>query len=90
MAGFTTDKLMTILHPGIIMILFGILVMLLPRGFRKPLSIIAPVTAAWAFLQMTPDSSLPYELAPYIQMEFIHLDSLAWTFMLVFCIIAIL
>ena len=90
MAGFTADKLMTILHPGIIMILFGILVMLLPRGFRKPLSIFAPVTAAWAFLQMTPDSSLPYELAPYIQMEFIHLDSLAWTFMLVFCIIAIL
>ncbi len=81
---------MMMLHPGIIMILFGILVMLLPRGFRKPLSIIAPVTAAWAFLQMTADSSLPYELAPYIQMEFIHLDSLAWTFMLVFCIIAIL
>lgn len=81
---------MTMLHPGIIMILFGILVMLLPRGFRKPLSIIAPVTAAWGFLQMTADSSLPYELTPYIKMEFIHLDSLAWTFMLVFCIIAIL
>ena len=81
---------MTMLHPGIIMILFGILVMLLPRGFRKPLSIIAPVTAAWGFLQMTADSSLPYELTPYIKMEFIHLDSLAWTFMLVFCIIAVL
>ena len=81
---------MTMLHPGIIMILFGILVMLLPRGFRKPLSIIAPVTAAWGFLQMTADSSLPYELTPFIKMEFIHLDSLAWTFMLVFCIIAVL
>ena len=81
---------MTMLHPGIIMILFGILVMLLPRGFRKPLSIIAPVTAAWGFLQVTADSSLPYELTPFIKMEFIHLDSLAWTFMLVFCIIAVL
>ena len=53
MAGITADKLMTALHPGIIMILFGILVMLLPRGFRKPLAIIAPVTASWAFLQMS-------------------------------------
>ena len=90
MAGITADKLMMMLHPGIIMIAFGILVVLLPRGFRKPLSIIAPVTAAWAFMQMTENSSLPYELTPYIQMEFIHLDTLAWTFMLVFCIIAVL
>ena len=81
---------MMALHPGIIMILFGILVMLLPRGFRKPLAIIAPVTASWAFLQMSEKSSLPYELASYIKMEFIHFDSLAWTFMLVFCIIAVL
>lgn len=90
MAGITADKLMMMLHPGIIMIIFGILVVLLPRGFRKPLSIIAPVTATWAFMQMTEKSSLPYELAPYIKMEFIHLDKLAWTFMLVFCVIAVL
>ena len=90
MAGITADKLMMILHPGIIMIIFGVLVMLLPRPFRKPLGIIAPVIAFWAFLQMTEDSSLPYELAPYMRMEFIHLDGLAWTFMLVFCVIAVL
>ncbi len=90
MTGITADKLMMMLHPGIIMIVFGMLVVLLPRSFRKPLGIIAPITAFWAFMQMTPDSSLPYELASYIKMEFIHLDSLAWTFMLVFCIIAVL
>ena len=90
MAGITADKLMTMLHPGIIMIAFGFIVTILPRGFRKPLSIIAPATATWAFFMMTEESSLPYELAPYIKMEFIHLDSLAWTFMLVFCIIAVL
>lgn len=90
MAGITADNLMMALHPGIIMIAFGICVCILPRGFRKPLSIIALAAASWAFLQMTDKSSLPYELAPYIKMEFIHLDSLAWTFMLVFCIIALL
>ena len=90
MAGLTTDKVMMMLHPGIIMIAFGFIIMLMPRSFRKPLSLIAPLAATWAFLQMNEDSSLPYELAPFIKMEFIHMDSLAWTFMLVFCIIAIL
>lgn len=90
MAGLTADRLMMMLHPGLVMIAFGIIVMLLPRSCRKPLSIIAPVAAAWAFLQMTEESSLPYELSPYIKMEFIHMDTLAWTFMLVFCIIAVL
>lgn len=90
MTGITADNLMMALHPGIIMIIFGILVLVLPRVFRKPLGIIAPVAAFWAFMQMTEDSSLPYELAPYIKMEFIHLDSLAWSFMLVFCIIAVI
>ena len=90
MAGITADKLILSLHPGIIMIAMGFLVMLLPRSMRKPMSIIAPVVASWAFLQMTEKSSLPYELSPYIKMEFIHMDSLAWTFMLVFCIIAVL
>ena len=90
MAVLTADKLMTMLHPGIIMIIFGFVVMLLPRSCRKPLSLIAPLVTIWAFLQMTEKSSLPYELSPYIRMEFIHLDSLAWTFMLVFCIIAVL
>ena len=78
------------LHPGIIMIAFGTITMLLPRPCRRPLSVIAPVCAFWAFLQMSPDSSLPYELTPYIKMEFIHFDGLAYAFMLVFCIIAVL
>ena len=90
MAGLTADRLMMMLHPGIIMIVFGFVVMLLPRSCRKPLSLIAPVTATWAFTQMTEDCSMPYELASYNKMEFIHMDSLAWTFMLVFCIIAVL
>ena len=90
MAGLTTDKVMMMLHPGIIMIAFGFIIMLMPRSFRKPLSLIAPLAATWAFLQMSEDSSLPYDLASYIRMEFIHMDSLAWTFMLVFCMIAIL
>ena len=90
MAGITADKLILMLHPGLIMIAFGFIVMLLPRSCRKPLCIIAPLVATWAFTQMTTESSLPYELTSYIKMEFIHMDGLAWAFMLVFCIIAVL
>ena len=81
---------MNMLHPGIIMMLFGVITMLLPRPFRRPLSIIAPVCAFFAFTHMSSESSLRYELASYIKMEFIHFDGLAYSFMLVFCIIAVL
>lgn len=90
MSGISSEMLISMLHPGIIMITFGILVMLLPRPCRKPLGLIAPIAATWAFFQMTEDSSLPYQIAPYIRLEFIHLDSLSFAFMLAFCIIAVL
>ena len=84
------ESIRGMMHPGLIMIGFGILVMLLPRPCRKPLGLIAPIAATWALFQMTEESSLQYDLARYIHMEFIHLDSLSFAFMLAFCIIAIL
>lgn len=84
------SEILNILHPGIIMICFGLIVMILPRPCRRPLSVLAPVAASWAFLQMSEDSSLTYSLTPYINMEFIHFDNVSYTFMLVFCMIAVL
>ena len=90
MTEITRDMIMNMLHPGIIMIAFGVLVMLLPRPCRKPLGLIAPLAATWALFQMSDASSLTYQIAPYIRMEFIHLDGLSYAFMLAFCIIAVL
>ena len=84
------ETLVNMLHPGIIMIAFGMITMLMPRPCRRPLSVIAPSCAFWALMQMSEKSSLPYELTPYIRMEFIHMDRLAFAFMLVFCMIAVL
>ena len=78
------------LHPGLILMAFGVITMLLPRPCRRPLSIIAPVCALLAFTQMSSESSLRYEIASFIKMEFIHLDGLAYAFMLIFCIIAVI
>ena len=90
MTDISKEMLMNMLHPGIIMIVFGVITMLLPRPCRRPLSVIAPACAFWAFLQMGPDSSLVYQLTPYIRMQFIHFDSIAYAFTLVFCAIALL
>jgi len=90
LSNFNPESLMNMLHPGLIMIVFGILVMLLPRPCRRVLGPIAPIAATVAFFHMTPDCSMPYEIASYIKLEFIHLDGLSYAFMLAFCIIAIL
>ena len=90
MTDISKDMLINMLHPGIIMIAFGVITMLLPRPCRRPLSVIAPACAFLAFMQMGENSSLVYKLTPYIRMQFIHFDSIAYAFMLVFCVIALL
>ncbi len=90
MTAATMKNSLDMMHPGIIMIAFGILTMLLPRSCRRPLSVVAPVCAFIAFLGLDGSSSLIYELTPRISMQFIHFDRLAYSFMLVFCIIAVL
>lgn len=90
MTAATMKNSLDMMHPGIIMIAFGILTMLLPRSCRRPLSVVAPVCAFIAFLGLDGSSSLVYELTPRISMQLIHFDRLTYAFMLVFCIIAVL
>ena len=90
MTDISKDMLINMLHPGIIMIAFGVITMLLPRPCRRHLSVIAPACAFLAFMQMGENSSLVYKLTPYIRIQFIHFDSIAYAFMLVFCVIALL
>ncbi len=90
MTGITFEMSKTILHPGLIMAGFGVLVMLLPRICRRPLCLIAPIGALWALFQLNEESALPYEIAPYIHLEFIHMDGIAYVFMLASCMIAVI
>ena len=90
MAGMIIETYKGILHPGLIMAGFGILVLFLPRICRRPLAITAPIAAGLALTQMSESGSLQYDLSPYIHMEFIHLDSLSFIFLLTFCMFALL
>ena len=78
------------MHPGLIMIACGILVMLLPRPCRKPIAIIAPILATLALLQMNENSSLIYKITETLSINFIKYDKLAFAFMLIFCVISII
>ncbi|MBQ6622791.1 MAG: hypothetical protein IJH75_08130 [Mogibacterium sp.] len=78
------------LHPGLIMIGCGFLAMVLPTYVRKLLQLAAPALALYLCFQLTEESTLPYTITQHLQVELIHCDRLAWIFLLIFCIIAVI
>ena len=81
-----TDILM---HPGIILILGGIILLFLPKILRKVVTLTLPVIALLGFLQFPREFVIPlnvfgYELAPLL------IDGLSWIFTLIFIIAAII
>lgn len=89
MSGFSADMLIGGLHPGLIMMLAGLLVMALPQSCRKPLALIAPVISLVALLQLGPDSTLTYRINESLSIELIKLDNLSFVFALIMCVIGI-
>lgn len=79
------------LHPGLIMIFFGIAILIIPDKFemRKPLQIAGPICACIALAGLNEQSSLSYAIADGLSIELIHYDRLAMAFMLIFCFIAV-
>ena len=72
-----------ILHPGVILMLGGLIMCVLPKVLCRPLSLILPVIALLAFL------SFPNEYSVYLsslgyQLEPLRIDSLSWLFTLIF------
>lgn len=78
------------IHPGMIMMLFGILIWILPAKFRKPLSLIAPMAAGVGFFLLNENSTFAYRVTKKLTIELIHVDRLAMAFMLVFVLIAMI
>ncbi|MBR3786159.1 MAG: Na(+)/H(+) antiporter subunit D [Firmicutes bacterium] len=78
------------LHPGLILILTGLLAFVLPQKARQIVAIAGPVVALWALWMLEPDSAMNFHFAGSITMELLHVDMLAKAFGLIFCIIAVL
>ncbi|MBQ0018121.1 MAG: hypothetical protein KBS63_02750 [Clostridiales bacterium] len=81
-------QIINMLHPGLVMIVFGILVALLPAKCRVPLSLLGPAISIYLTLNMSADCALDYRINDYITIHFMHYDKLTFLFMIVFSVIA--
>ena len=72
------------IHPGLILILSGIFIMLVPEKLRKVLMIAGPVIAAFAAWSLNQASSLCLEIVPKITLQLLHVDSLTKMFLVIF------
>lgn len=76
------------LHPGMIMMMFGMLIWVLPEFMRRILSILAPICAGISFFLLNESSKFTYHLTSDIKIELINVDRMALAFMLVFVMIS--
>ena len=72
-----------ILHPGIILMLGGVILCLLPKVLCKPFSVALPLIALLTFLSF-PDEHSVYLSSLGYQLEPLRIDSLSWLFTLIF------
>lgn len=72
------------IHPGLILIVTGILIMLAPEKLRKVLMIAGPVLASLAALGLDGDSSMCIDVVPGVALQLLRVDRLAKMFMIIF------
>lgn len=88
--GLISKSLMNMMHPGFIMMGFGILVLFLPDSFRKSVTLIAPVLATFGLLNIPHGTSLEHLVGNFITIKYMYVDGLTHAFLLAFCVISIL
>ena len=76
------------LHPGMIMMLFGMLIWVLPECMRKAMSILAPICAAISFYLLNEGSRFTFYATRSFKVELINVDRMTLAFMLVFIMIS--
>lgn len=78
------------LHPGLIMIAMGLLVMALPERLRRPAYIAAPLLALACSLQLNESSEMVYRISSKLSIDMISFDRLSLIFMTAFCIVSLI
>lgn len=81
------------LHPGLIMMLGGLIVAFLPDKFKKyqdKIALIVPVLSFISFFTLNAKSAITYGITDSLVLKLIHFDNLAYAFMLILCIIAVI
>lgn len=78
------------LHPGLIMIAMGLLVMALPERLRRPAYIAAPLLTLACSLQLNESSEMVYRISSKLSIDMISFDRLSLIFMTAFCIVSLI
>lgn len=78
------------IHPGFIMIIMSLLVMILPDKVRKYAFVAAPALAFASVFTLNKNSVMTYTINENAILNFIRYDRLAAIFLLAFCIIALI
>ncbi len=76
------------LHPGLILMLTGLLCFILPEPIRKLLSVAGAAAALSAVLVLGDDAVLNYTVTQGVTLNLLCVDRLSFLFGLIFCIIA--
>ena len=78
------------LHPGLILILFGILIMLAPEKLRKVLMVAGPLLAVAAVLGLGEGSGMCIDIVPGITLQLLHVDRPAKMFLIIFAVASLI
>lgn len=81
---------MTELHPGLILILTGIVACAVPRTLRKILLVLGPIGALAAALSMNLGTDLTFNFVKDHVFHFYHVDKLSYVFCMVFALMAVI
>lgn len=78
------------LHPGLVMILFGIIILALPEKCRKYLTLAGSVCAFCVFWMMDSHSTLPYKVTDNLTLQLIDTNGVSMVFLMVFVTIGVI
>ncbi|MGN0659943.1 MAG: proton-conducting transporter membrane subunit [Emergencia sp.] len=79
------------LHPGLILIAAGLIMLLLPnRKLRGWAGLAGAAFALFAMVNLQKDAGLIWQFTPSISFELLAVDRLSWFFGLIFCVIAVI
>lgn len=78
------------LHPGLVMILFGIIILALPEKCRKYLTLAGSVCAFCVFWMLDSHSTLPFKVTDNLTLQLIDTNGVSMVFLMVFVSIGVI
>ena len=76
------------LHPGLLLILVGVLAMLAPKALRRVLLAVGPLAAVCAALLLKVGTDVSFEFINGYAMGYLYVDKLSWIFTFIFSVLA--